>query len=167
MEDRLRDLLTPSTPQEELDQLQANRAKSRYYRAYLRTNEKRMDIAEWLQNDGRTHNGAHFPLCVFTKNASARSASAEKRRRKRRNRGKGRRQDETAVAERQGEDQTAVAERQGKAGRAGKDGQRKGGKGQRGKDQPGKVWIPVQSTAVAAPLTGQGGASSSSLPPRV
>ena len=140
MEDRLKDLLTPSTPQEELDQLQANRAKSRYYRAYLRTNEKRMDIEEWLQNDGRTHNGAHFPLCVFTKNASARSAPAEQRRSERRNKGKGWRQDETAVAEHQGEDQTAVAERQGKAGRARKGGQRKGGKHPRGK---GKwVWVP-------------------------
>ena len=162
MSDRLKDLLTPSTPQEELEQLQANRDWWRGYRAYLRTNEKRMDIEEWLQNDGRTHNGAHFPLCVFTKNASARSASADKRRSERRYKGKGRRQDETAVAEHQGEDQTAVAERQGKAGRARKGGQRKGGKHHRG-----KVWIPISSTAVAAPLTGQSGAASSSHPHRV
>ena len=74
--DRFRDLLTPSTTQEKLEELQAN-SESRYC-AYLRTNEKRMDIEEWLQNDGRTHNGAHFPLCVFTKNASARSAQKEK-----------------------------------------------------------------------------------------
>ena len=31
-----------------------------------------MDMSEWLV-DGKMHNGAHFPLCVFTKNASARS----------------------------------------------------------------------------------------------
>ena len=117
-----------------------------------------MDINEWLRNDGRTHNGAHFPLCMFTNNASARSAPADKRRSERRYKGKGKRQDETAVAEHQGEDQTAVAERQGKAGRAGK-----GGKWKGGKDQGGKVWTPVQPTAVAG-ATCQGGASSSSAP---
>ena len=102
-----------------------------------------MDINEWLQNDGRTHNGAHFPLCVFTKNARARSQQAQDRRKeKRKVKGKG--QHGTALAERQGEDQTAVAERQGKAGRAGKGGKWKGGKG-----QGGKVWTPVQPTAVA------------------
>ena len=132
LDDRLRDLLTPSTPQEELDQLQANRAKSRYYRAYLRTNEKRMDIEEWLQNDGRLHNGAHFPLCVFTKNASARSEAAEQRRRNK-GKGKGWRQGETAVADHQG---------------SRKGGQRKGGKHSRGKGK----WVEVTAVAESETL---------------
>ena len=41
-----------------------------------------MDQYEWLV-DGKVHNGAHFPLCIFTHNASARSEEAEMRRQKR------------------------------------------------------------------------------------
>ena len=92
------------------------------------------DIEEWLQSDGKVPNGAHFPLFVITKNAGARSEESDTRRREKymnrnkgkdkgkgkgKGKGKDRRQDETAVAERQGEDQTAVAEREGKAGREG------------------------------------------------
>ena len=135
LNDRLIALLQPSTTQAQLDQLQANRPQSRHYCAYLRTKEKRMDPKEWLQSNGLVPNGAHFPLFVITKNAGARSEESDTRRREKymnrnkgkdkgkgkgRGKGKDRRQDETAVAERQGKDQTAVAEREGKAGREGK-----------------------------------------------
>ena len=40
-----------------------------------------MDVSEWLV-DGELHNGAHFPLCVFTMNARARSAEKAKERAK-------------------------------------------------------------------------------------
>ena len=45
--------------------------------------KKNMVKREWLV-DGQIHNGAHFPLCVFTNNARARSAekAAERARRK-------------------------------------------------------------------------------------
>ena len=66
---RLVELLTPSTTQEELDMLPRGKNK---YCPHLRFKQKKMDLAEWLV-DGRLHNGAHFPLCVFTHNASARS----------------------------------------------------------------------------------------------
>ena len=39
---------------------------------YLRVTQKSMHQSEWLVNEG-IHNGAHFPLCAFTKNSSARS----------------------------------------------------------------------------------------------
>jgi hypothetical protein len=68
--DRLRDLLKPSTPSEELQDIP--RRPGSYYCPYLRWSQKKMDMSEWLV-DGKMHNGAHFPLCVFTKNASARS----------------------------------------------------------------------------------------------
>ena len=80
--DRLIDLLTPSTDPEEFPEWTSN------FCPHLRTIQKIMDKQEWLvktKNDaGETevnfHNGAHFPLCVFTKNESARSEPASKRR---------------------------------------------------------------------------------------
>jgi hypothetical protein len=74
LQDRLRDLLEPSTTREELDAIPFR--KDSHYCPYLRLKQKQMDRAEWLVADGSTqtvHNGAHFPLCVFTHNASARS----------------------------------------------------------------------------------------------
>ena len=66
---RLVELLTLSTTQEELDMLPRGKNK---YCPHLRFKQKKMDLAEWLV-DGKMHNGAHFPLCVFTHNASGRS----------------------------------------------------------------------------------------------
>ena len=77
LQDRLRDLLTPSTTQEELESIPTRGGVT--YCAYLRLKQKQMDKNEWLV-DGDIHNGAHFPLCVFTNNSSARS---EKRSRER------------------------------------------------------------------------------------
>jgi len=72
---RLRDLLIPSTSYQELQAI----PRTNFYCPYLRVTQKRMDKNEWRVGD-RIHNGAHFPLCVFTKNASARSRDAAKRR---------------------------------------------------------------------------------------
>jgi len=55
---------------------------------YLRLKQKKMDKEEWLvkvrRDDGSVetamHNGAHMPLCVFSKNTRARSMKAEERR---------------------------------------------------------------------------------------
>jgi len=77
LQDRLRDLLTPSTRQEELESIPTREGVN--YCPYLRLKQKQMDKNEWLV-DGGIHNGAHFPLCVFTNNSSARS---EKRSRER------------------------------------------------------------------------------------
>ncbi len=77
LQDRLRDLLTPSTTTEELQRI-PHRAGV-WYRPYLRLKQKSMDRNEWLV-DGNMHNGAHFPLCVFTNNARARSEEKAKMR---------------------------------------------------------------------------------------
>ena len=71
----LQNLLWPSTSQEYLDAL----PRRSYYYQYLRFRQKPMDVNEWLV-DGVVPNGSHFPLCVFTKNASARSKEAAERR---------------------------------------------------------------------------------------
>ena len=71
---RMHDLLAPSTTAEELNEMWMN--KIRVYCPHLRLKQKPMDKDEWLVA-GHIHNGAHFPLCVFTKNASARSMEAE------------------------------------------------------------------------------------------
>ena len=78
---RMVDLLTPSTLDETLEALQAK--KTGVHCPHLRLRQKPMDKREWLV-DGQIHNGAHFPLCVFTNNARARSAerAAERARRK-------------------------------------------------------------------------------------
>ena len=92
------DLLEPSTAVAELERLKEEAANA--YCPYLRLNQKFMDQSEWLSKTGQIHNGAHFPLCVFTKNASARSkAAAARRAEKGRNR---RRWDDPAVAEARG-----------------------------------------------------------------
>ena len=74
---RLRDLLTPSTTTEELENIP--RREGKHYCPYLRLKQKPMNKNEWLVG-GIMHNGAHFPLCVFTNNSSARSEEAVKMR---------------------------------------------------------------------------------------
>ena len=95
---RLVELLTLSTTQEELDMLPRGKNK---YCSHLRFKQKKMDLAEWLVD------GAHFPLCVFTHNASGRSKEkAMERASKQKNRygkggkskGKGREQSSAVAA---------------------------------------------------------------------
>ena len=78
------DLLTPSTTEETLEALQAKKAG--VHCPYLRLRQKGMDKKEWLV-DGQIHNGAHFPLCVFTNNARARSAEKAAKRAHRKGQG--------------------------------------------------------------------------------
>jgi len=68
LRDRLVDLLTPSTTPQDLDRIEA----TGHYCPYLRLKQKPMDRGDWLVDEA-IHNGAHFPLCVFTNNARARS----------------------------------------------------------------------------------------------
>ena len=74
---RLTELLTPSTPQADLDMIPKRAGYS--YCPYLRFSQKPMDINEWLVEGGYDP-GSHFPLCVFTNNARARSAQKQKER---------------------------------------------------------------------------------------
>ncbi len=76
---RLEDLLTPSTAVAELHARE--KREGTWYCPYLRIKQKELDRNEWLVNDV-IHNGAHFPLCVWTHNASARSAERAKARAK-------------------------------------------------------------------------------------
>ena len=92
LEDRLLDLLTPSTTVEELKNIARNPGS--WYCPYLRLKQKQLDEREWLV-DGEVHNGAHFVLCVFTNNSRARSEGGDQYRANRhlskdkRNNGKG------------------------------------------------------------------------------
>ena len=76
---RLTELLTPSTTQEDLWRIP--KRADRCYCPYLRFSQKPMKFEEWLvpQKNGapEVHHGAHFPICVFTKNARARSKAAQ------------------------------------------------------------------------------------------
>jgi hypothetical protein len=74
---RLTDLLEVSTTTEELKDLPLWQEKQ--YCTYLRLKEKAMQRSEWLVG-GKMHNGAHFPLSVFTKKSSSRSKDASIRR---------------------------------------------------------------------------------------
>jgi hypothetical protein len=99
LKDRLTDLLTVSTTPEELESIELWEGKK--YCTHLRLREKSMERNEWLVK-GRMHNGAHFPLCVFTNNSSSRSEEAQQRRNDKRknNKGKGKgKSSYTAVAE--------------------------------------------------------------------
>ena len=92
-------LLEKSTTVKELDEL-PYRGK---YCPYLRLNQKEMSQKVWMGAEGMMHNGAHFPLCVHTNNARARSKVAAERRQKERNqkrkgKGKGRSTVDSAVA---------------------------------------------------------------------
>ena len=73
------------------------------YCPYLRLQQKEMSQKVWMGAEGMMHNGAHFPLCVHTNNARARSEEAvsrrqEKRNQKRKGKGKGRSTVASAVA---------------------------------------------------------------------
>ena len=93
LQDRLTDLLTPSTTWEELQtrhtpagKLAAsprhpNGKKDFNYCQWLKTKQKQLDVKEWLV-DGEVHNGAHFPLLVFTNNESGRSQASDDHRAK-------------------------------------------------------------------------------------
>ena len=76
LEKNLRMLLQPSTAVAEL----AAVPRPDLYCPYLRLRQKKMDRGAWLGRDGELHNGAHYPLCVFTNNARARSKEGEERR---------------------------------------------------------------------------------------
>jgi hypothetical protein len=77
LEDRLLELLQTTSTLAELQTIP--RREGVEYCAYLRFKQKKMDKSEWLV-DNTMHNGAHFPLCVFTNNSRSRSqkASAER-----------------------------------------------------------------------------------------
>ena len=101
LEEKLTDLLTPSTTEDQLQRIP--RRDGVYYCPYLRLKQKALQQNEWLVN-GTIHNGAHFPLCVFTNNSRARSEEGVKKRtekyRSRGGSGKGKgRGRNTAVAE--------------------------------------------------------------------
>ena len=73
--DVLDGLLSPTTREDALKAMD----RPNDYCPYLRTKQKAMSHEHWLWQGAR-HNGAHFPLAVFTKNASSRSAAREKER---------------------------------------------------------------------------------------
>jgi hypothetical protein len=80
LEDKLKDLLQPSTDKSALDSM--GDANPSLLPAHLRLKQKELDQNEWFVDsaEGVIHNGAHFPLCMFTKNSSHRSANAHARR---------------------------------------------------------------------------------------
>ena len=59
----LHDLLDPATTQDVLALIQKPAGMTGC--GYLKVKQKFMDPKEWLV-DGEVHNGAHFPLCIFT-----------------------------------------------------------------------------------------------------
>ena len=82
LRDRLRDLLTPSS-------LILPPHIPGHPCPFLRLTQKKLDKDEWVvqfehaetgEKNSNLHNGAHFPLCVFTKNARARSEVAQQKR---------------------------------------------------------------------------------------
>ena len=78
---RLEDLLRPSSTPAHLDRIPHRPGgKGATYCPYLRFRQKALDKEEWLVDKKIVHAGAHFPLCVFTKNASGRSDDAMQRR---------------------------------------------------------------------------------------
>ena len=100
----LEDLLEPTTDSAYLEAMERG---PRRYCPHLRLVQKPMELKEWLVN-GDVHNGAHFPLCVWTKNASARSAEKVKERKEKglerrggkgKGKGKGKGTGKTAVAD--------------------------------------------------------------------
>ena len=111
LNDRLVALLTPSTPEEELNKLAWRQHDGKRYCPYLKWKQKKMHTQEWLVSDA-VHPGAHFPLCAFTQNASARSEKAEEKRNEKRRcwlRSRGHKSSNSAVAEER-QTNSAVAE---------------------------------------------------------
>ena len=76
---KLEDLLKPSWTHQDLEDFP--RSCGSLYRQDLRMTSEALDIGEWKTKDSSLHNGAQFPLIVFTHNASARSLDAADRRR--------------------------------------------------------------------------------------
>ena len=68
-----------------LEEMYCNRPN--WYCPYRRVHQKAMDRNEWLV-DGMVHKGAHFPLCIFTRNADGRGEEAFNRRAAKKGRGK-------------------------------------------------------------------------------
>ena len=81
LKEKLEGLLQPSTSQDELDRLYRSMPDGQKT-AYLRLKQKPTQQEEWLRNPdtGEVHNGAHFPLLMFTKNPSARSKEGDAKR---------------------------------------------------------------------------------------
>ena len=81
LKQKLQGLLEPSTSQDTLDRLRYNIPDGQMT-AYLRLRQKPTQQEEWLRNPdtGEVHNGAHFPLLVFTNNPRARSKEGDARR---------------------------------------------------------------------------------------
>ena len=75
--EKLTSLLTPTDTEQSLAAIEGRPGKN--YCRYLRLKQKPLRQEDWL-TDGEPHNGAHFPLAVFTNNSSSRSAErAEER----------------------------------------------------------------------------------------
>ena len=79
LNERLVALLTPSTTTPELNEMPWSHRHGKRFCPYLRWKQKKMHKHEWLVMD-EVHPGAHFPLCAFTQNESARSEAGEKQR---------------------------------------------------------------------------------------
>ena len=69
----LHDLLDPATTQDVLARIQKPGGMTGC--GYLKVKQKVLDPKEWLV-DGEVHNGAHFPLCIFTVAEGHRSEDA-------------------------------------------------------------------------------------------
>ena len=81
LEEKLTDLLTPSTGQARLQHLRAHRTDP-FLPFCFRTLQKTLDLREWLVGPKEEmHKGAHFPQVMFTDNSCGRSKEAFERRR--------------------------------------------------------------------------------------
>ena len=83
----MEDLLRPSTTQSDLDQLWIVRDLQSRHCPFLRLTNINLDMDEWLVDRYSVHNGAHFPLIVWTDNAKARIHEAQYRRNTKRDSG--------------------------------------------------------------------------------
>jgi hypothetical protein len=112
---KLRDLLQPEQEEQELAATLQRRPGS-VYCPYIRFKQKPLEKDFWLVG-GELHNGAHFPLVVFTNNASSRSEEKQvERSEKYKAKRDARNPKHTAVAAQKGK-HTAVAAQKGKGGR--------------------------------------------------
>ena len=75
---RLVDLLTQTTTPDTFAKIP--KRDGQHYCPYLRLKQKPLSAKEWLPASGVMHNGAHFPLAVFTNNARARSEEGVQKR---------------------------------------------------------------------------------------
>ena len=118
LEQMLVDLLTPTCTKEDLAAIERN--SEWHFCPYLRVRQTKMEKSAWLLPSGEIHNGAHFPLCIFTNNSRARSREKEIERGKRKGKGKGKdkgkgegkgQEPQSRKGKGKGNDTTAVAER--------------------------------------------------------